>query len=207
MDCVVKLNISYVLKKVIEKLVYDFNYWMDLGSSEELNLLSVLESSLKDRALCERQCLGCLDYHLVNNIFHEFIQSIEAINKENSGLLNVLINSFSLEDSANAVSVAVELISNPEYVGKKLDENNYRNFEEYVRKILQAHSILAIGYINQRKIELHDIILPNHSLQQEQSFNYKELNVRDCNKIFYLDQNFVSRCVNNENLMIQIILT
>ena len=54
MDCVVKLNISYILKVLIGKLVSDSDSWMDLKTSEEFNLWIMLEDGLKDRIICEK---------------------------------------------------------------------------------------------------------------------------------------------------------
>lgn len=204
MDCVVKLNISYILKLLIEKLVNDGSSWMDLKTSEEFNLFIMLEEELKDRSICEKQCMGCLDYHLVNNIFYKFIEKIKAINNKNTALINGLIDTFSIKDAKDPVNLAFELISNPTYVEKQIDEKTHYDYKQYVKGIEQAHSTLAIEYCQQRKTELHDIIMSNCHLDEVQSLNYKEFSVSAASHTFYLDQNFVSKCMNNKNLMVQV---
>jgi len=204
MECVIKLNISYVLKKIIEKLVDDINSWKDLRSSEEFNLFKLLNRNLKDRRLCEHQCRGCLDYYLVQTIFSQFISDIEAINKKNKQLLDFLVNLFFLEDCNHPVDLAIELISNTKYVGKKLDDIYLNNYQYYVSEIMQAYSALVLAYCRQRVIELDGVILSNHNLNEEQSISYQEVEIGDCYKKFYIDQNFVSKCMNEDNLMRQI---
>ncbi|MGR3980190.1 hypothetical protein [Pseudoalteromonas sp. 1181_04] len=157
MDCVVKLNISYILKVLIGKLVSDSDSWMDLKTSEEFNLWIMLEDGLKDRIICEKQCMGCLDYHLVNRIFYDFIENIKIINNKNTDLINCLSDKFSLKNEEDPVSLAFELISNPVYVERQLDEKAHHLYKQYVKGVEQVHSALAVGYCQQRMTELHNI--------------------------------------------------
>ncbi len=204
MDCVVKLNISYILKILIGKLVSDSDSWMFLKTSEEFNLWIMLEEGLKDRAICEKQCMGCLDYHLVNRIFYSFIENIKNINNENTDLINLLLDKFSLKNEEDPVSLAFELISNPVYVERQLDKETHHQYRQYVKGVEQAHSALAVEYCQQRMTELNDIIMSNSHCGEMQSFRYDEFEVSPTLNTFYLDQNFVSKCVNDKNFMLQV---
>ncbi|MBB1436961.1 MULTISPECIES: hypothetical protein [Pseudoalteromonas] len=204
MDCVVKLNISYILKVLIGKLVSDSDSWMDLKTSEEFNLWIMLEDGLKDRIICEKQCMGCLDYHLVNRIFYDFIENIKIINNKNTDLINCLSDKFSLKNEEDPVSLAFELISNPVYVERQLDEKAHHLYKQYVKGVEQVHSALAVGYCQQRMTELHDIIISNSHFGEMQSLSYEDFEVSPTLNTFYLDQNFVSKCVNDKNFMLQV---
>lgn len=204
MDCVVKLNISYILKILIGKLVSDSDSWMELKTSEEFNLWIMLEEGLKDRTICEKQCMGCLDYHLVSRIFYSFIEKIKIINNKNTDLINCLSDKFSLKHEEDPVSLAFELISNPVYVERQLDEETHHQYKQYVKGVEQASSALAVEYCQQRMTELHDIIMSNSHFGEMQSFRYDEFEVSPTLNTFYLDQNFVSKCVNDKNFMLQV---
>ena len=205
MNCTIKLNISYLLKKIIEQLIDDINYWYKLEYSDEFLLYLSLNKIVESSKICDKPCMGCLDYELVNRIFiDDFITRIKELNEENSVIINELSLLFDLPKSSNPVTLALDLFSNPKYVNGKLDISQKDIYSNYLNEINCAISTLAINYYIQKKTEFYDIIIDSAPLETEQEITYKLTDQQQGSKIFYIDQNFISEYINDFNFKTQI---
>lgn len=202
-DCTIKLAISYSLKKILEKLVNNIHLWNEIKFSEEIIVFHHLNKQLTNTKICENYCMGCLDYSLVDKIFGDFHTKIEEINEEYNNLLNFFLKEYSL-DIKDPIELALNLIAKPEYLGKKLDDNHLVKYKQYVSNINEIIISLKLSYYNQRITELHDVILNHSHLTQDQKYNAILVNIDSKIETFYIDQNFISKYINEDSFQRQI---
>lgn len=203
-SCALKLAISYTLKNLIEKLVNDINTWQEISFSEEILVFTQLEEILQDRYICDNQCMGCLDYHLVNSIFINFRDKIIDTNKLYEALIMYILNSLELNQLKGSIEIAINLISNPKYIEEHVDENRRNEYNKYVSEINDIVIALKLAFYNQKITELHTVVLNHAKLSQEQQIAQKLATVKEAYTTFYIDQNFISKYINDDNLKRQI---
>jgi len=204
MDCTIKLAISYVLKKFIENIIEDINKWHETAYSEEMILLSQLEGKLKIQGICEKQCMGCLDYILVTKMFLDFRTKIDESNKKYVKLIYYILNKLELKNLNGSIEIAINVISNPKYIKKQLKENQIDKYKKYCDEINGIIIGLQLAYYNQRITELHDVILNHSYLKEEQKFNAILFNIDSEIETFYIDQNFIGKYINENSFQRQI---
>ncbi|MFZ2968977.1 MAG: hypothetical protein WA080_08000 [Sulfuricurvum sp.] len=203
-SCILKLAISYTLKNLIEKLVNDINTWKETSFSEEELVLTQLEEILQDRDICDDRCMGCLDYRLVNNIFINFSDKIIDTNKLYEELIMYILNTLELNQLKDSIEIAINLISNPKYIKEHIDENRRNEYNKYVSEINDIVIALKLAFYNQKIIELDDVVLNYAKLSQEQQIAQKLAIVNEACTTFYIDQNFIGKYINDDNLKRQI---
>ncbi|HFU76080.1 MAG TPA: hypothetical protein ENK66_07530 [Arcobacter sp.] len=204
MDCTIKLSISYVLKKFIENIIEDINKWHETAYSEEMLLLSQLEEKLQIQEICEKQCMGCLDYILVSKMFLNFRTKIDESNKKYVELIYYILRKMDLKNLNGSIEIAINVISNPQYIKKQLKENQIDKYQEYCDEINGIIIGLKLAYYNQRITELHDVILNHSYLKEEQKFNAILFNIDSEIETFYIDQNFIGKYINDNSFQRQI---
>lgn len=204
MDCTIKLSISYVLKKFIENIIEDINKWHETAYSEEMLLLSRLEKKLQIQEICEKQCMGCLDYILVSKIFLDFKTKIDETNKKYVELISYILRKLDLKNLNASIEIAIHIISNPKYIKKQLEENQIDKYKEYCDEINGIIIGLKLDYYNQRIVELDDIVLQHSHLVKEQKNNAILVNIDSKIETFYIDQNFISKYINDNSFKSEI---
>ena len=204
MDCTIKLSISYVLKKFIENIIEDINKWHETAYSEEMLLLSRLEEKLQIQEICENQCMGCLDYISVSKMFLDFRTKIDESNKKYVELIYYILNKLDLKNLKYSIEIAINMISNPKYIKKQLEENQIDKYQEYCDEINGIIIGLQLAYYNQRITELQDVILNYSYLREEQKFNAILFNIDSEIETFYIDQNFIGKYINDNSFQRQI---
>ena len=203
-NCIIKLNMSYLLKTIIKKLIKDINLWHNLELAEEFMLCIELENKLNKKITCEKPCKGCLDFDLVNNIFLRFTNDIHLVNKKYKELIKTILIKMNIINIKNEVEISLNIISNPAYLKDKLENNLIAKYEEYYNEINNIITSLAANYYRQKQVELYDIILNNHHLFEKQKINQKIITIDENSKVFYIDQNFISKYVNDHSIQKQI---
>lgn len=202
-DCTIKLAISYSLKKILEKLVKNIHLWNEIKFSEETIVFHELNKQLKNTRVCENHCMGCLDYILVDRVFGDFHTSIDKTNKKYKDLLRFLSQEYNL-DIIDPIELALNLIAKPEYLEKKLDNNQLAEYKEYVSDINEIIINLKLSYYNQRITELHDKVLSHSHLANKQESNSIKIDINESIETFYIDQNFIGKYINDNSFKRQV---
>ena len=206
MDCNKKSYSAYLLNIIIEKLVTNTNNWNLLKNSEELQLLNQLDDEITKRGYCENLCKGCLDYYFYNKIILDFIDGIKSINHKYEQIISkILKDIFKLtkDDLLHPLDTLVNMISNQNYIIKFLETNDMSHYKVYCDKFEQLNNNMAVSYYNHKQVELYDEVL-NNAPYDATNIRYSEVDFNDINHIFYIDQNFISKFNNDENLKKQI---
>ncbi len=176
-SCTIKLAISYTLKNFIEKLINNINQFEELLNSEDILLCNKLDQLIDNKSrdyICENRCMGCLDYVLVNRIFSNFYTNIEKTNNSSKLLLEHICKTLELKELEHPIIIAINLISNPKYIEKKINEDKKNEYNEYLLEINNHISSLKNDFYNQKITELTDIIFHYDFLTKEQEINQKK---------------------------------
>jgi hypothetical protein len=204
MDCLSKHSLSYIFKSIIGDLVEDFSNYCSVRESDEWKLILKLDASLENHMVCEDQCLGCLEYGIVVQYYNNFASSLIDANSKSQALVSKLCEVFALAEVDDPILLAFELTSAPSYVTKKIPVELVDDYECYVSAVSSAFAGLSLSYYNHKMMECNDTILSHSDLEQRQVVEYTPVEHEQSQVVFYLDQNFVSQCVDNPNLKKQL---
>jgi len=206
MDCKKKSYSTYLLNIIIGKLVANINNWNLLKNSEEIQLLNQLDEEIIKKDFCENLCKGCLDYDSYNKIILDFTDGIKSINHKYKQIISkILKDIFKLtkDDLLHPLDILVNMISNQDYIIKFLETNDISHYKVYCDEFEQLNNNMAASYYKHKQVELHDEVF-NNAPYGATTIRYSEVDFNDINHIFYIDQNFISKFNNDENLRKQI---
>lgn len=204
MDCLLKLTLSYALKDVIQRLVDDKYNYSALVRTDRWSLVGCLDSKIKKRGMCEELCLGCLEFTRVAGMFQTLTQDIIRANDDHKQLLDCLCNIFGIKEN-DPIALALDLTAAPEYVKSKISSDYIAVYEEYHTAIDGAFYSLALDHYSHEQAKCSDTLRLYGGLERQQVISYIPLEGEVGQELFYLDQNIISKCVNDHNLRKQVV--
>ncbi|WP_334598657.1 hypothetical protein [Pseudomonas alvandae] len=204
MDCIIKIGFSLALKGIIQKLVDNAQSYNILVRSDEWRVAVNLEAKINNKRVCEDLCPGCLEFERTAKMFVDFTQSISRTNDKNENLINKLRSTFLLSEEKDPVSLAMDLIAAPIYVKSKIEKDNIEKIEDYAREIQGAIYALALDHYLHEQAKCSGRLLSHGELEQKQVISYERITILEGQKIFYADQNFISKYGSDSNLKIQV---
>lgn len=205
MDCLTKLIFSYTWKNIIQKIVDNRNSYSTLTKTHEWELAVHINSTIKERTLCERQCLGCLEFLRVSRMFNNLNTDITKANKKHKPLLDYLCKTFGINNKIDPIVLALDLTSGSNYVKSRIQNNFISDYGEYEIAINSAFYILALDHYIHEQAKCSDDLMSYADLENKQFISYIPFEKHADQKIFYLDQNIISKCINDSSLRKQII--
>ncbi|WP_274501698.1 hypothetical protein [Xanthomonas campestris] len=205
MDCLLKFTFSNILKNIIQKLVDDKNCYGDIVRTEEWGLVMHLDKTIKKRKMCERPCLGCLEFARIGGMFGKLTNEIAIANSEHKPLLECLCQTFEIDGEVDSITLALDLTSAPDYVKSKIKKDLIINYEKYEASINGAFRSLALDHYMHEQAKYSDTLMSNAELENNQKISYIPFIKRDDQKSFYLDQNIISKCINDSSFRKQVI--
>ena len=90
MNCLIKHSQSFIIESVVKRLIEDVNEYSYLLITEDWRLLMSLDKSVGERKICQKQCLGCLEFARTVTMLSNFINGILSANKESEALVTEL---------------------------------------------------------------------------------------------------------------------
>lgn len=204
MDCLLKFSLGCTLKNIIQKIIDKNNNYHQLIRTDDWKLAANLDSQIKNRTVCERECLGCLEFYRVTSMFNNLTHSIITANNEHNLLTDHLCKKFNISDVSDPICLALDLTAAPDYVKSRIDTDVIPSYEKYVTTINGAFYSLALDHYNHEKAKCSGTILSQGDLEQRQIISYIPFKIQQHQKAFYLDQNIISKYSNDSNLKKQI---
>lgn len=204
MDCLLKYTFSCMLKGIIQKLVNDKNNYSTLVKTDEWSLVVHLNSKIQNHNMCERLCLGCLEFARVAGMFQTLNQDILVANDEHKPLLDCLCETFGIEES-DPIALALDLTVSPRYVKAIISNDYISEYDKYHTAICGAFYTLTLDHYSHEQAKCSDALMAYGSLENEQVISYAPLEIEAGQELFYLDQNIISKCANDQNLRNQIV--
>lgn len=204
MDCIRKLCFSHIFTDVIKKLISDNESYVYLKGTQGWKLAMLLASEVTEHDMCERQCLGCLEYTTACTMFNNLIQEIISANSDSQLLLDKLCERFKL-DTKDPLSLALDLAAAPEYLKSKIEPDLISEYENYERRIKGAFLSLALHHYSYEQTQHSDTICSYGNLERDQITAYIPYQKDTTQNTFYLDQNIISKCSDDLSLKKQIV--
>ncbi|ALE00468.1 hypothetical protein PSYRMG_11895 [Pseudomonas syringae UMAF0158] len=204
MDCLLKFGLSCTLKGVIQKLLNNKNNYSALVRTDEWSLIGYLDSQIQKRNMCERPCLGCLEFTRVAGMFQTLTKDIVLANDQHKQLLDCLCNTFRIEES-DPIALALDLTAAPGYVKSKISSDYISDYEKYHTTIDGAFYSLALDHYSHEQAKHSDTLMSHGDLERQQVISYTPLESEAGQELFYLDQNIISKCADDHNLRMQIV--
>lgn len=204
MNCIIKHSQSFVIASIVKRLVKNVNEYSYLMTLEDWQLMVSLDQSIGERSVCEKRCLGCIEFAGMENIFLKFIDGIVSTNNENKALVTELCNIFSIPYDYNPIVCALDLVVSPDYVKSKITEKDMPAYEIYVGKVKETIRHLALDYVQYEWARCNDTVLAHANLEREQIINYEPIEIPVGKELFYVDQNVVSKYGCDKNFSRQI---
>ncbi|CRM21998.1 hypothetical protein [Pseudomonas sp. 8 R 14] len=205
MDCLLKLGFSYTLKNIVQKIVDDKSCYSVLVGTDEWRLATHLDSQIQKRVMCERQCLGCLEFVRVASMFTRLTTDIVTANDEHKPLVECICKMFEIDTGVDPVVLALELISAPSYLKSKIHRDLVSDYDKYESAINGAFYSLALDHYMHEQAKCSDTVMSYGDLESKQVVSYFPFEKQVAQKIFYLDQNIISKCSNDSSLRKQVI--
>jgi len=205
MDCLLKFSFSYTLKNIIQKLVDNKNCYNVLVGTDEWRLAVHLDSQIQTRMMCARPCLGCLEFARVAGMFTKLTTDIVMANDEHKPLIDCICKMFGIDGEVDPVVVALDLISAPSYVKSKIHSDLVSDYDKYERAITGAFYSLALDHYIHEQAKCSDTLMSYGDLESKQIISYFPFEKQTSQKVFYLDQNIISKCSNDLSLRKQVI--
>lgn len=204
MDCLIKHSLSFVINRMVKRMIEDINEYPHLITTQDWQLLESLDQAVEDRQICRNQCLGCLEFFRMIRMLSKFLNGVLKEYKKSEPLVTELRRIFSIHDELHPIALALDLANSDDYVRSKLPAILVQPYEEYVRSIKGEISILAMDYFHHEQAKCHDIILAYAILEEEQAISYTPIDINEYEDIIYIDQNFASEYESNKNFQQQI---
>lgn len=204
MDCLLKYTLSCTLKGIIQELVNDKISYFAMVKSDEWSLVCHLYSKIQNRSMCERLCLGCLEFARVTNMFEKLTNDIVVANQEHKALIDCLCKKFEIEEK-DPIVLALDLIASPRYVKSIISSDYISEYDKYEKEISGAFYSLALDHYSHEQAKYSDALMMHANLESEQVISYVPLEVEAKQELFYLDQNIISKCADDTNLRNQIV--
>lgn len=204
MDCLLKYHFSFALKSVIHKIITEKNNYSTIVKTDEWSLARHLDSQIQNRSVCERACLGCVEFSKISGMFQNLTHGVVAANKEHKALIDNLCDTFGIEEN-DPIALALDLTAAPEYVKSSIPNGYVSEYNEYSILISDTFRKLALDYYLHEQDKYSAAVLRHANLENEQSISYTPLEAEPHQELFYLDQNIISKCTEDKNLKTQVI--
>ncbi|EPF2604493.1 TPA: hypothetical protein ACXLW8_000917 [Yersinia enterocolitica] len=204
MNCLIKHSQSFVIESVVKRLIEDVNEYSYLLTTEDWRLLMSLDKSVGERKICNKQCLGCLEFARTVTMLSNFINGILSANKESEALVTELCRIFDIQDDSNPIILALDLVVSPDYVKSKIPEKSLPDYDIYVGKVKGEVNRLALDHFQHEQAKCNDTILAYANLEREQIIAYEPIEMPVGKELFYVDQNVVSKYGRDENFSRQV---
>lgn len=204
MDCLLKFTLSCTLKGIIQKLLDDKNNYSVVTKTDEWRLVKYLDLRIQKRDMCESQCLGCLEFVIVAGMFQRLTKDIVVANNQHKLLLDCICKTFRIEES-DPIALALDLTATPIYVKSIISSDYISEYDKYHKEIDGAFYSLALDHYSHEQAKHFDTLTTHGNLESKQVISYIPLEIEAEQELFYLDQNIISKCANDQNLRKQIV--
>lgn len=192
MNCLIKHSLSFVLESIVKRLIDNINDYSYLITTEDWRLLMELNEAVGERRICRNECLGCLEFFRMMNMFSNFENGILSANSKSEVLITELRRVFSVSDELGPIALALDLVASPGYVRLKIRKELLASYDSYVAAMDVEISRLAIDHFYHEQAKCHDAIRKHGNLGREQVISYQLMERPSNKKLFYIDQNVVS---------------
>ena len=175
MNCVISLNASYFLKKIIEQIIDDKSSLEDIFNSEEMRLLISSVEKLDTKNLC-MGCEGCLDFAFLNKAFDQYYSRLLDLCNSNAKILKAIFQKYHIIPDTKFETISLFII-----ICKRINTFDGIISNEKKSEIMKINDLisninfqLAEMYLYNKIASFHDKILDNMHLIKHRDMDIKQ---------------------------------